>query len=1550
MTTLPASAITSLRQRIKQLSPPQQQQLRQQLAAKGIDWQTVVGEDFAEETTPQLPERLPLSPAQQHLWVVQQLYPETTAYHISTALELSGALNIPALIQSLQKIVERHETLRTVFVASEGQAPEQKVLPDLTLTVPTADLRDATNPEEIELWRQRIAHERFDLSTGPLIRAQLLQLAPERHELVLVFHHLIADGWSRGILLRELTNFYRHYSCSESLSLPPLTLQYPDYVLRTQVHRDSPQQQRNLEYWRGQLQDLPTLDLPCDRKSQTADYASHTLTRFISPEQTQTLKALAQQLGVSLFVLLLTTFKLLLHRYTAQRDLAVGIPVAGRNSAAAEKLIGFFVNTLVLRSQIEGTPTFQDYVAQVQRQLAEALSHEVSLPEVMEALDLPRTPGQNPLFRVMFQVQSGYQLQNAAEMGLDLPGLTIKQHWIPLKETKFDQSWHLLERDGGLLLGVEYRTALFDCDRIERMLDHFHVLMDQVPANPRQSIAKISLLSEAGRSQILAWSPGPTAQPFSAGSFPERFEAQVAQTPNAIAVRSESETYTYQQLNQEANQLARWLNAQKIGREDLVGVCLKPGWHLIVALLAILKSGAAYLPLDPSLPSGRLSYLLEDGAPKVLITQSELESLTQDFTETRLSLDAAAILADYSEENFAFTIEPTQLAYIIYTSGSTGNPKGTLLTHGGLINYLNWCVTAYPIKNGEGVPVQSSVGFDATITSLFSPLLTGQTLIVEKGPTEIEALQQAILDDVSIVKLTPAHLQALQPLLTSETLNPDKLPSGFIIGGEALYAHHLSVWREYKTLQLINEYGPTEAVVGCCVHRVEPGDRGNLPIGRPISGVQLYVLDEYLEPVPIGVPGELYIGGAGVARGYLHQSALTADRFVPNPFGNKTTSTVLYRTGDWVCYCADGVLSYLGRRDQQVSVRGFRIELGEIEGVLTAQSEIEQAVVTLYETEKRTELVGYLVTQVSESAFTDWTETLRDHIAGQLPSYMIPQQFIRLDQLPLTINGKVNRSQLPAPPSVASEGTRPQTEKELILQQIWQEILQRSEIGIHDNFFELGGDSISAMQIVSRAQQQGLQLTPAQLFEHQTISGQAAIAKQKSATVNNAVVTGDAPLGPIQRHLLTQDLPEPHHYNQSVMLEVTDSVDAQVLGAALKQLVHHHDALRLRFCRINEQWTQTYLAPDAVDVPLDLLNSTDTDVDSNTLQFQRSLNLEDGPLFRAALITAEAQTRLLLVAHHLIVDGLSWRIILEDLNTLYRQLTHQETPKLPVKTTTFGDWTRHLQAQDFSRDRSFWQRVCEPVPELPVELPKRSTTPVEAVVSLNPDQTQQLQKQARTQNVLMLTALAQTLTQWSRQQTVVVDLEGHGRRVWSDEINISRTVGWFTALYPVRLTLATGSIEEQLNQATRQLEVPHDGISFGALNGQGANLKSPAQVSWNYLGLLSWGEQTGQLITGFVPKPVIGMRSPANPNPYDLEVIALLCPHATTTPSLDIRWRSETYADSTLALLAQRYLNNLKSLLAYVQQPKQTVPSNFSVSRVDGAQLNQLMTKLKGRR
>ena len=1107
--------------------------------------------------------RTNLSAAQQRLWFLHQL--EAAPFHVSAAFELSGMIDLVAFHKSLDEIIARHENLRSTFVELSGR-PLRLVASSTTLALPILDMQEfapSDQPAIVERVIAELLQSPFDLAHGPLLRVALLRSTPDKHRFIIIMHQIIADDWSVGVLVRELATYYQAHVEGYAPDLPPIEIRYADGAVGQQKWLDDTALPAQLAYWTRQLDDLPTLNLPSDYQRpavQSYRGARHILE--VSPELSADLKkALSQQPETTLFMTVLAAWQVLLGRSARQTDFAVGTVVANRIRPDLEPLIGCFANTLVLRADLAGNPTFAELLARVRSVCLDAFAHQdLPFEQLVEALQPERDLSRQPLVQVMLS-------QTPPLPSLDLPGLTFTPHAIATGTAKFDLQLTLVDQGPTLQLLFDYSTELFAPVTITRMADHLHVLLANAVVDPRQPISTLSLLTDAEQRCLLAdWGCGADV------SFPQQLlhdlvAAQVARTPASVALCCGDQHLTYHALEQRANQLAHALQQLHVGPEARVALCLDRSLELVIAVLAVLKAGAAYLPLDPSYPAQRLAFLLDDSQASVLITAEDESPKTKDqgdhdslvlrpssFVHTvDLARDWPSI-AQQPTDPPACAALPDNLAYVIYTSGSTGAPKGVLVPHRGVVNYLLWCVQSYPWQSGGGALLHSSLAFDLSVTSLFGPLLSGQTVELLPQGQELEGVSAALRTRAgySVVKLTPTHLELLRQQLGAHELAGRT--AALVIGGEALRGEQLQVWQtQARATRLVNEYGPSEAVVGCCVYELPPQAVlvGSVPIGRPIANMQLYVLDEQLVPVPIGMAGELYIGGAGVARGYQGRPALTAERFVPNPFasgGDKETrrqgdkereqSSIqnpkskiqngerLYKSGDLVRWRADGQLEYLGRIDDQVKLRGYRVELGEIEAILGQHPDVQSCAVCLCEdTIGSQRLVASVVLTNDRQPTTDDAphsdassstqrpslvmSELRDFLKERLPGYMVPAGFVFLDSLPLTPSGKVDRRALMALSEDRLESEEgyvgPQTPEEECLAQIWAEMLGRERVGIHDDFFALGGHSLLVTQVLSRIREAFQVELPVQsLFKYPTVADLAQYLKMVHWTTQAA--------------------------------------------------------------------------------------------------------------------------------------------------------------------------------------------------------------------------------------------------------------------------------------------------------------------------------------------------------------------------------------------------------------------------------------------------------------
>ncbi|QSJ14566.1 amino acid adenylation domain-containing protein [Nostoc sp. UHCC 0702] len=1042
---------------------------------------------------------IPLSFAQERLWFLERLDPNQPLYNEPITLRLRGVLRIAALEKSLNEIVRRHESLRTTFATANGQ-PVQVITPNLNLNIPIVSLQSLSYSEQensVQSLAIEEASQAFDLGKGPLIRVKLLQLGETDYVLLLTMHHIICDRWSFAILVQELITLYQAFSSGQPPTLAELPIQYADYALWQRQYLIGEVLEKQTSYWEKQLANAPALlELPTDHpRPPVMNNRGCKLTFKIPQELTQALKELSQQEEATLFITLLTAFKVLLYRYTQQTDILVGTTIAGRNREEIEKLIGFFVNTIVLRTDLDGKPSFRELLRRVREVALQAYAHQdLPFEQLVEKLKPQRSLSHSPLFQVMFQ------LQNTPTQILELPGLTWETLQFHNDTAKFDLSLSMVENEAGLIGSFEYKTDLFEVATITRMQGHFQTLLEGIVANPDQIIEKFTLLTIAEQNQLLEWNN--TQIDYSKNlCIHQFFEAQVETTPDAVAVVFENEQLTYRELNQRANQLAHYLQKRGVGPEVLVGICVERSLEMIVGILGILKAGGAYVPLDPAYPQERLIFMLEDANLSLLLTQQRFQEWLPQNQYQAIYIDADwQLISQESQENPKTKTLAANLVYVIYTSGSTGKPKGVMVQHHSLANYTETVIVKYAIKAGDRILQFASICFDAAAEEIFPSLVQGATLVLRNDAmlSSIPAfLQQCQKWKITVLDLPTAFWHQMTGEFLKENLHlPEELRL-VIIGGEKALLKYLQIWTKYvvNKVQLINSYGPTEATIITTISNLshcqtQNNNLSEVPIGKAIDNVQVYILDSYFQPTPIGIPGELYIGGMGIARGYLNQPQLTAEKFIPNPFSNEP-GTRLYKTGDLVRYLPNGEIEILGRVDYQVKIRGFRIELGEIEARLNQHPDVSEAVVKVWEDEQGDKrLVGY----VSSQSKPQLTGTqLRSFLKEQLPEYMIPSAFVILEALPLTPNGKIDRRALPKPekfrPELAANYVIPQTEVEQTIANIWQKALNLENIGIHDNFFEIGGHSLLMIKVHSELREIfKTDLAMLDLFRYPTIS------------------------------------------------------------------------------------------------------------------------------------------------------------------------------------------------------------------------------------------------------------------------------------------------------------------------------------------------------------------------------------------------------------------------------------------------------------------------------
>jgi amino acid adenylation domain-containing protein len=1054
---------------------------------------------------------LPLSFAQQRLWFIDQLDPGNSVYNFPVAVRLKGSINLPALELSLNEVVRRHEALRTTFSMVDGQ-PSQVVAARLTIAVPIVNLRELPETErENEMQRLVIEEARrpFNLAQGPLLRASVLQLSEDEQVGLLTMHHIVSDGWSTGILIREMAVLYQAFCSGSSSPLPDLPIQYADFAHWQREWLQGSVLQTQLEYWKQQLEGSPPLlELPTDHSRPPVQTFRGGHQVLLLPKAVgSALSALSRSEGATLFMTLLAGFKVLLHSYTSQDDLVVGTPIANRNRLEIEGLIGFFVNALVLRTDLSGDPTFRELLLRVREVCLGAYAHQdLPFERLVEELHLERDLSRNPLFQVMFV------LQNASVQAVELPGLILNPVIADSGTTHFDLTLHIVDTEQGLVATAAYNTDLFDAATITRMLRHFQTLLEGIVTSPDRRLSELSLLTEAERQQILVRSTGIRTDHIPVPCVHQLFEARAALTPDAIAVVFEREQLNYRELNSRANQLAHSLRKINVGPEVPVGVCLERSSEMVIALLGILKAGGVYLPLDPAYPKQRMTFMLEDSRAPVLLTQKRLTMGLPEHHARVVCLDSDwEAIAGENEQNPTTSIQRENLAYIIYTSGSTGHPKGVLVSHASIADHCLDAQRLYELAPADRVLQFGSMSFDLSLEQILPTLIAGARLVMAGEIWRASEFHEKAAEfGLTVLNLPTGYWQELVQEWTAEPETAlDVQYRLFVVGGDTMLPDALRLWNQtrLRSVRLLNAYGPTEATITATAFEIAPqlaedASLHRVPIGRPLANREMYILDKHCNPVPIGVPGELHIGGANLARGYLNQPGLTGEKFIPAPFGNRAGAR-LYKTGDLARYLSDGNIEYVGRTDHQVKIRGFRIELEEIEAALAEHPSVLQTIVSAQQDmsgERR--LVAYVV---GDRQHAPTSNDLRSFLREKLPEYMVPALFVLLESIPTTPNGKVDRGALPkpdqTPPEMVKVFLAPRDDLELQLTSLWEEILSIRPIGVTDNFFELGGHSLLAVRLFALIEQRlGRKLPLAALFRGATVELLANIIRENPSS------------------------------------------------------------------------------------------------------------------------------------------------------------------------------------------------------------------------------------------------------------------------------------------------------------------------------------------------------------------------------------------------------------------------------------------------------------------
>jgi amino acid adenylation domain-containing protein len=1385
---------------------------------------------------------IPLSYAQQRLWFLNQLEPNSSSYNLPAAVKLTGKLNVAVLSQSIQTIIKRHEILRTTFTVVDAEAI-QVIGTGKNFYLPVIDLQDMEEKrqlQELENLAVLVARKPFNLEQDLLIRTSLIQLSATEYIILLTMHHIVSDGWSIGIFIKELTTLYTAFAQGQTSPLPELSIQYADFAIWQRKWLQGEVLKKQLNYWKQQLSgNLPILELPTD-KPRPAIQSHHGAKQFfqLSQSLTKKLKNLCQQEGSTLFMTLLAAFKVLLYRYTQQEDIIVGTPIANRNRVEIEGLIGCFVNTLALRTNLGNNPTFRKLLKQVREVTLGAYAHQdLPFEKLVEELQVKRDLTHNPLFQVMFI------LQNTPAEVIELPELNLEILKAEKNTANFDLNLSLTEIKSGIQGELEYNTDIFNPDRISRMIGHFQVLLEGVVSNPEECISTLPLLTTNEQHQLLTeWNQTEVNYP-QEQCIHQLFETQVEKTPDAVAVVFENQQLTYRELNNKANQLAHYLQKLGVKPEVLVGICVERSLEMVIGLLAILKAGGAYVPLDPNLPQERLAWMMEDSQISVLLTQENLLTTIPFHCTQVIYLDKDwEKIFTYPQNFINSRFNPNHLSYTIYTSGSTGKPKGVQITHRNVVNFLTGMQRKLQLSNNDSLLSVTTLSFDIAGLEIFLPLTTGSKLILvsrEIATDGHKLIKQINNSAVTIMQATPATWRML---LDANWTGNQQLK--ILCGGESL-PKSLANKLLSKCQQLWNLYGPTETTIWSTMSQIDDTQKP-ITIGRPIANTQIYILDEHLQPLPVGVPGELHIGGVGLAKGYLNRPELTNQKFIPHPFNPQK---FIYKTGDLACYLANGEIEYLGRIDHQVKIRGFRIELGEIEAVLNQHPKIKEVVVIVREDrpeDKR--LVAYYIPQSVDISGLE----IKNFIKPQLPDYMIPSAFVVVDNFPLTPNGKIDRRALPAPDLSARDLNvnylPPRTPMEEIIANIWSKILGVEQIGVNNNFFELGGHSLLATQLISRIRQDlQIELPLQKIFEFPTIAELATEIETIQSVANSLV---SPPILPVSRenHLplsfaqqrlwfieqLQSDNPA---YNITSAVRVQGNLNITALESCFQAIISRHESLRTGFSTVEGLPIQVISENLQFSLPvIDLQTLSKSEQETQIQQFinqetQQTFDLTQVPLLRVIILQlSSTEYVVIFTMHHIISDAWSTAVIIREIVALYPTFAEGKSltlPELPIQYADFAIWQRQwLQGQVLENHLAYWKQklgAALPVLKLPYKQNQTATPSNKAGIqpfSLSPELSQAINKISRQENVTlfmtMVAALKTLLYRCTGQDDIVIGTDVANRNRGETE----SLIGFFVNLLVLRTDISGYPTFRELLQRVRKVTLEaynHQDLPFDKL-------------------------------------------------------------------------------------------------------------------------------------
>lgn len=1535
-------------------------------------------------------EVIPLSHGQSALFFLYLNSPESSAYNVSFTARIISPVNLNLLKKSFQILLNQNESLRTRFYIKEG-SPVQEILGYEEISFEEINC-EGLSEKELKSKCIQVYRIPFDLEHGPVFRVYIFRVSERNHVLMMKMHHICCDGWSLGILLNELKNIYESVSEGKEAHFIQPKVKYSDYINSQEEIINSSKGKEHLLYWENELSgEASILNLHSGKPRPAMQTFSGVSEYFtVDNKLSFKLKELSKKEGTTLFVTLLSAYQILLHFYTSQTEIITGTPTAGRYKSEFDNMTGYFINPVAIKGMFSSGITFREFIQQIKKKVIGALSHqEIPFQVIVEKILKSRDPSRSPVFQAFFAMQGipkGREIQELIVPGnkgvkVKFGDLEIESFDIPQQEGQFDLMLEFFE-GGNIFTGVlKYNNDVFESGLIKQMSGHLCNLLQDIADNPEKPVSDLSILSDSEKNKILKEWNNTAVEYDTSLLIHELFSAQAKATPDLTAAEIGNESITYAELDAVTNMLAILLIKKGVVPDTLVGVYLDRSFEMIISLLAILKAGGAYVPVDPSYPKERVDYMLDDSQVKIVLSREIFRSGISDFKNEVIFTDEFSKVSGTESSSIPeVSLSAGNLAYMIYTSGSTGKPKGAMNTHGGILNRLLWMKDYLGITSSDNIFQKTSFSFDVSVWEFFLPLISGAKLVFAKpeGHKDTSYLAEEIINkNITIMHFVPSMLQVfLEEGKAQECISLKKV----ICSGEELTKPlQDQFFRIFKNTELHNLYGPTEAAVDVSYWKCEKESKLNfVPIGKPVDNTQIYILNPYLKNVPEGIPGELHIGGVQVAKGYFNREELTSEKFIPDIFSGKENAK-MYKTGDLVRYMPDGNIEYLGRLDNQIKIRGFRIELGEIESVLNRMEGIREAVVIAKEIrqgDKR--IIAFLVKDEEEKATLN---DVRKYLKEILPEYMIPSQITFIDKIPLSQNGKADRKALTtvefSRDELHTEFKSASNPAEEILVKIWKEALSLDKVGVNDNFFELGGDSIISIQIIFKANKEGLKITPKQIFQFQTISELASVIDTSiENTAQQDIVTGEVNLTPVQHWFFEQNLPEPDHFNHSVLLHVPKYLKTGSLNSAAEELIKHHDALRLSFTKKDSGWKQ-YNEDYSDNTVFSTADFTGSDaenirekLDNDIKEMQRTLNLSSGHLIKIRHYKMPESTddRLLIIVHHLCIDGISWRILLEDLYTAYSQSSSGNKIELSDKTESFKEWSRKLKAYSDSdkikEQLKHWISLSgTDADEIPVDdnsTEDSASSEMSVRAELDSENTNLLIKEVpktyNTQiNDILLTSLLTSYRKWSKKEKLFINLEGHGREEIPGTADISRTVGWFTSIFPVLLDSAVsddkGDIIKSVKETLRRN--PDGGISYGMLRyiSEDALIKSEMlkipepEIVFNYLGQINKiinGDQEWKL----GDRLIVLSRNENGKRKHKLEINSVLSDNCL---KLDFTYSKNIFNKETIENFAQIYITELKEIISHCISTEAGgyTPSDFSAAGLDQQELDNLLANLK---